>query len=243
MRLLAERGLSLEDVIAVAAANEADRIDGAAEKRKAYDRERKAAKAAEKRNSTGIPTERADANSTGNSTGIPPETASLTRVGDNNLPTEVIYLTTPDDASADVRWPESNPPSKADLDRLEDALFEAGGAGLASRAIAPKIAVLAPILSLSRTGKGPPCDLQADVLPVIRARSARAPPGSIKSWEFFTAAICEARDRRLSGAPAQQVQHERDHNHPGRQTPNGAGHRTDANISGAALALARRAGA
>lgn len=120
------------------------------------------------------------------------------------------YLTTPDDADeADLDWPESDKPSRAYLDKLEAALRDACGPALASEAVAPRVRVLAPILALGKPGRGPPCELQADVLPTIRARSARAPPGSVKSWDFFRDAITEARDRRLAGAPAQEPIHER----------------------------------
>lgn len=202
MRLLADKGLSLEDMIAVAAANEAERVaPDAAERKRIRDRERIALKRYNERLSRDK--DDIECRSSGATKGDIGATSAPPRPRiDNNLPSENNNLTIPDFACAS--WPETDPPSKADLDRLQEALTEAGGLALASPAIAPKIAVLAPILRLARTGKGPPCDLQADVLPVIRARSARAPPGSIKSWDFFTEAICEARDRRLSGAPAQQ---------------------------------------
>lgn len=111
--------------------------------------------------------------------------------------------TTPDDAGEpDLDWPEGDKPSRAYLDKLEDALREAAGPALANPAIAPRVRVLAPILALGRPGKGPPCDLQADVLPTIAARAVRCAPGSVKSWDFFRDACLEARDRRLAGAPA-----------------------------------------
>jgi hypothetical protein len=114
----------------------------------------------------------------------------------------------------DLDWPDGEKPSRAYLDQLEAALREAAGAAL--NPTSTRLFSLASILALGRTGKGPPCDLQADVLPTIRARSARAPPGTAKSWDFFTEAILEARDKRLSGARAvepihQGHRHERPH--------------------------------
>ena len=107
--------------------------------------------------------------------------------------------TTLDSASA-LTWPETEKPSRSDLDALEAALRQAAGAAI--NLASPALLDLSPILRLARGGKGEPCDLSADVLPTIRARSAKAPPGSVKAWGYFTDAICEARDRRLSGAPA-----------------------------------------
>lgn len=139
----------------------------------------------------------------------------LAHVRDKPLPTEITgNHTTPDDASApDLDWPGSEKPSRAYLDELESVLRATAAPAL--HIVATRLFDLSPILRLSKAGKGPPCDLQADVLPTIRARSARAPPGTVKSWDFFTEAICEARDRRLSGAPAQQKinGHERSNPH------------------------------
>ncbi len=125
--------------------------------------------------------------------------------GENNLSRLVDKpnLTTPNFASEpDLDWPDGDKPSRAYLDQLEGALLKAVGPALANAAVAPKVRVLAPILALGRAGKGPPCDLQADVLPTIRARAAKAAPGSVKSWDFFRDACLEARDRRMSGAGA-----------------------------------------
>lgn len=125
--------------------------------------------------------------------------------GENNLSRLVDKpnLTTPNDVGVpDLDWPEGDKPSRAYLDQLEAVLLDAVGPALASAAVAPKVKVLGPILALGRTGQGPPCDLQADVLPTIRARAAKAAPRSVKSWDFFRDACLEARDRRLSGAGA-----------------------------------------
>jgi hypothetical protein len=54
-------------------------------------------------------------------------------------------------------------------------------------------------------------DLEADILPVIRERTARERRTPIRSWDYFTEAIREARRRRLarpaSDAPADSVGH------------------------------------
>lgn len=110
-------------------------------------------------------------------------------------------LTTLNSACAgdEVSWPECEPPSRADLERLGHALREAAGPSIDPTAT--KLLILAPILALARHGNGPPCDLQTDVLPTIRALSGRVQPGTVRTWKFFTDAICQARDQRLSGAP------------------------------------------
>jgi hypothetical protein len=41
------------------------------------------------------------------------------------------------------------------------------------------------------------CDLALDVLPVIRERTASAKPRTIRTWEYFSAAVRSSRDRRL----------------------------------------------
>lgn len=84
------------------------------------------------------------------------------------------------------------------LDGLEAKLREAAGPVL--NVASPSLLSLAPILGLLRPGQGPACDLDADVLPSVRALAAKAKPGSVRTWTYFVAAITEARDLRLSGA-------------------------------------------
>lgn len=44
-------------------------------------------------------------------------------------------------------------------------------------------------------------DFDLDVLPTIRARCSNRKPRSVRSWAYFTQAVTDARDRRLSGLP------------------------------------------
>jgi hypothetical protein len=201
LRLLMESGLPQEKVLEIYRALEADfralqsaqPVETAAEKRRAYDRERKRAK----RNSTGLSTGHDDkelsANSTGLSTGIPPDNSPYAR-GEDNLSRLVVAgnHTTPKTHERDFD-------NRADLDWLEGQLREAGGPAIASQAVAPGMGMLGPILALLRAD--PPCLLDVDVLPAIRARCAKSAPGSIRSWAYFRDAICQARDARLTEAP------------------------------------------
>lgn len=250
-RFMISQGMSDDEAFAAAEKFEADReaevkalvsdlldrlaVDVKAEARKAKDRARKAA------SNAGIPRKSTESAETG---GTPQKVEpaqdapvheparvrdiSPKLVNNNNL-------TTPDGECA---WPETDPPSKADLDRLQTALREAAGAAL--NAAAPRLIDLSPILRLARQGKGPPCDLQADVLPTIRARSARAPPGTVKSWDFFRDAITEARDRRLSGAPASEPQHERPN--PRQDQPTARADRLGRSLAGLMAAVDEREG-
>lgn len=88
-------------------------------------------------------------------------------------------------------------PGRPELDQLEADLRQAAGPALG---VSPKLMVVAPILGLLRPGDGPSCDLEADVLPAIRACSSKAKPGSVQTWAYFQGAIIAARDERLAGA-------------------------------------------
>lgn len=104
------------------------------------------------------------------------------------------------DENSEIEWPEGDKPSRAYCEQLEAELRKAAGPSI--NAAAPMLQIVAPILALSRAGKGPPCDLQADVLPAIRACAAKTSPGHAERWDYFVPAIRQARDRRMAGAPA-----------------------------------------
>lgn len=77
---------------------------------------------------------------------------------------------------------------KSDLESLTDRLVEAAG-----NKIQPHGAiVLAPILGLIDGG----CDLETDILPTIRARSAKMPRPA-GSWAYFVQPIREAYEQRI----------------------------------------------
>lgn len=83
-----------------------------------------------------------------------------------------------------------------DLDALMVKLEGAAGAALRSPATAPGLLSLAAPLRWIEHG----CDLEKDILPTVRARSA-GKRASIASWEFFTQAVADARASRLRGMP------------------------------------------
>jgi hypothetical protein len=120
-------------------------------------------------------------------------------VGDNKPTSENNHTTPRFSASAFEK------PTRETMDELHAQLAAALGPALASKAISPKLFDLSPILGLLRGGQGPPADLEADVLPTLKAAAARSSPGSIKTWAYFVPAIREARDRRLTGAPVVQM--------------------------------------
>jgi hypothetical protein len=85
-----------------------------------------------------------------------------------------------------------------------DAALEAAGPAMADPAKSP--GVLMPSEILSWVGSG--ADLQADILPAIRARSARASPGSVRSWAYFREAVMEAKARREAGIETPEINHD-----------------------------------
>ena len=84
------------------------------------------------------------------------------------------------------------------LDSAREAqLLEALGAHANQRANGRFIAMSEPLAWINGG-----CDFDADILPTVRALSAKA--GRITGWGYFTAAVFEARDKRLAPAPAVQ---------------------------------------
>jgi uncharacterized protein YdaU (DUF1376 family) len=97
------------------------------------------------------------------------------------------------------RIQESKNPSAvvAALDGLLEALQDAAGPAIANPAACPGLLMTAPISGWIEQGY----DLQKDILPAIRARSARAAPGTIRSWSYFTQAVADAKASRTAPMP------------------------------------------
>lgn len=89
------------------------------------------------------------------------------------------------------------PRPKPDHDRLDAALRTAAGESL--NAVSTGLIILSDPLRWLENG----CDLELDVLPALRAVAARpsTKPGAVRSWNFFSGAVFEARDRRTTGPP------------------------------------------
>ena len=90
---------------------------------------------------------------------------------------------------------EDDDNARASLDRLEADLREAAGAALDPTSTG--LMVLDRPHAWARDG----CDFEHDVLPAIRAASARASPQSIRSWKYFDRAVADAKARRLAPMP------------------------------------------
>lgn len=87
-------------------------------------------------------------------------------------------------------------PSVDDLKRLSDRMFQAAGKALASEAVAPGLAsMMVPQMWLDQG-----CDLELDVLGAVKLVAAKV-KHPIRSWDYFTPAVHEARDKRLAGKP------------------------------------------
>lgn len=84
---------------------------------------------------------------------------------------------------------------RSDLNEIEAALREAAG-----KSLDPTSTGLM-VLSLPLAWAADGCDFELDVLPAVRAASARASPGSVRSWKYFTQAVADAKARRLAPMP------------------------------------------
>lgn len=200
--LLASKGLSIAEIAEVARANveappvetKDDRARRLAAERKQRQRERHAESVTKRDISV---TSEADDQSrqsvTKRDNVTESHAAPRARVEDNLLTT---------DTEPNLTTLNFDAPDRVTLDYLAGELERFGGLAMASKAIAPRLFDLSPILGLLKSGQGPPCDLWADVLPALQQAAAKAPKGSIKSWGYFVSRITEARDRRLQGAPA-----------------------------------------
>lgn len=97
-------------------------------------------------------------------------------------------------------------------------LLDAAGPGLNPKAVVElRFHDLALPLNWRRHG----CDETEDILPAVRRLGARAPPGAIQSWKYFSDAVFEARDVRLAPPPAIDVgRPQTERNHAARGKPN-----------------------
>jgi hypothetical protein len=206
LKKLAEFGLSMEQILEVSALTDEPK-DLAAEKRRAYDRQRKASTA--KRNSTGNSTGKQPDHSTGIPCGIPPETRPLAHVRDitstseNNLSSVVVVLPRTEIPHDD--WP------KGDLLRL---LVEAADSPRLDPQKSDRLVLSAGrITAWRRDG----ASWLHDVLPTVTAISRqRGQP--IGTWTYFDKAIAQSiADNRRALTIPEATRHEL--SPPSRQTP------------------------
>lgn len=93
-------------------------------------------------------------------------------------------------------------PAPMSLPELTEKMLDAAGPALANPAGSPSLLMFS---EQSRWLSGG-CDIELDILPAIRARSAKAPPASIRSWSYFTQAVADARARRIAPMPSGNTQ-------------------------------------
>lgn len=87
--------------------------------------------------------------------------------------------------------------ARPDLSRLASQLEKAGGEAIDDPARSSGLLSLSEPLNWIDSG----CDLDLDILPTLKARSAGRPPREIRTWGYFTKAVFQARDTRLRPSP------------------------------------------
>jgi hypothetical protein len=113
---------------------------------------------------------------------------TLTSNTNTTIPNNQRSITTPREAAA--------LPTVDELEILSRRMFQAAGKALASEAVAPGLAsMMVPQMWLDQG-----CDLELDVLGAVKAVAAKV-KHPIRSWDYFTPAVHEARDKRLAGKP------------------------------------------
>lgn len=98
---------------------------------------------------------------------------------------------------------EPSPVVKADRTEipyaeLKQKLMEAGGEAIGT-------AAGLELLSMPRSWISSGCNLEEDILPAIRARSAKMPKRSINSWNYFSQAVADAKAARTATLPDGRV--------------------------------------
>ncbi len=94
--------------------------------------------------------------------------------------------------------PEPEPEPEPDITLIsvrEDDLYQALGHHRENGASYPSLMVLSSPINWIQNG----CDMDLDILPTVKALSSKA--NRITTWAYFSNAVFEARDKRLSPAP------------------------------------------
>lgn len=192
MRLLAAKGLTLDEVIAVAEANtECLPEETPADRRRRADRERK--RLARSGQSADIPQTNADRPEdamSANSADIPQISADncghpRARVEDN--PLRLVLTRNPISSFSDDDWP------KDELHGFAKRLAMMAGPGLGDPAKEPGLTTTSPeIIRWRQMG----CSWSLDVVPTIQARTLKARDRPITGWNLLTRDVLAAKARR-----------------------------------------------
>lgn len=94
--------------------------------------------------------------------------------------------------------PQSPPPAAGQRSQIVEACLAAAGPGLADPAKTPSLHLTAPRIAAAIAAG---CDLESDILPVIRARTAKARASPIAVWGYFEPAWLDARNERMRPMP------------------------------------------
>jgi hypothetical protein len=86
-------------------------------------------------------------------------------------------------------------PDKPAGEKLADKLFDA--AGVAMNRTKPML----EFMEVPRRWIEAGCDLDLDILPIVRSLASRKPPNSISSWKFFEQAVADAKAARMAPMP------------------------------------------
>lgn len=100
-------------------------------------------------------------------------------------------------AAAPIDPPAIIQPAKLSLQDMTDRMMDAAGAALANFANCPGLLVTAELQRWLTHG----CDFEGDILPAIRAGAAKMPPGSCRSWSYFTQGVANAKATREAPMP------------------------------------------
>lgn len=108
------------------------------------------------------------------------------------------FATRPPDPGPQPASPQGPPPAPGQRSQIVEACLAAAGPGLADPAKTPSLHLTAPRIAAAIAAG---CDLESDILPVIRARTAKARASPIAVWGYFEPAWLDARNERLRPMP------------------------------------------
>ena len=108
------------------------------------------------------------------------------------------FATRPPGPGPQPASPQGPPQAPGQRSQIVEACLAAAGPGLADPAKTPSLHLTAPRIAAAIAAG---CDLESDILPVIRARTAKARASPIAVWGYFEPAWLDARNERLRPMP------------------------------------------